>query len=135
MDSREQPIRELYGACAHRDWEAVALLLAGDIRWHELGGEDDSGDYHGRDAVIELLRRLSGAAAATFRLEPEAFLHCADHSALLIGGEIAVYRLEHETIAELWSHVAGYEPEAFSALSGLSAHERRYASTACTRRL
>jgi ketosteroid isomerase-like protein len=47
MDPKERVIRELYKARARRDWDAVRLLFADEIGWHEPGEVDHSGDYRG----------------------------------------------------------------------------------------
>ncbi len=121
-------MRELYDARARGDWAAVGSLLADDIVWHEPGDEDYSGDHSGRDAVITLLRQLAAVTEGTFTLRPEAFLHAAEHSAVLVrwsasrgehsveGNEIAVYRFRDGSIAEAWFHPDGYDAEALSAV-------------------
>jgi ketosteroid isomerase-like protein len=128
MDGKERAIRDLYEARARRDWDAVRALLADDIVWHEPGEEDYSGDYRGRDDVIELLERLVAVTEGTFQLVPESFLNAADHSAVLVrwwaeregrrseGNEIAVYRFRNGEIAEVWFHPDGYDEQALSAV-------------------
>lgn len=128
MDAKEQAIRDLYDARARRDWEGVSRLLVDDVVWHAPGEEDFSGDHRGRDGVLAHLQKLIEVTRDTFQLAPEAFLHSAEHSAVLVrwsaeregrrveGSEIAVYRFDDERIAEVWFHPDGYDPEAFSAV-------------------
>jgi hypothetical protein len=128
VDSKERAIRALYEARARRDWGAVRALFAEEVGWHEPGEEDHSGDYRGRDEVVELLEKLVTVTEGTFQLVPQAFLNSTEHSAVLVrwwaerdgrraeGNEIAVYRLRDGLIAEVWFYVDGYEPEAFSAV-------------------
>jgi ketosteroid isomerase-like protein len=128
MEAKERAIRDLYAARARRDWDAVRALFAEEIGWHEPGEEDHSGDYRGRDKVVALLERLVAVTDGTFRLEPQAFLNSAEHSAVLVrwwaerdgvrseGNEIAVYRFAADRIADVWFYVDGYEPNAFSAV-------------------
>jgi uncharacterized protein len=128
VDANERVIRDLYDARARRDWDAVRALVADDVTWHEPGDEDYSGDYRGRDAVVELLKKLLAVTGGTFELVPEAFLNSVEHSAVLVrwwaeregrrseGNEIAVYRFRDRQIAEAWFHPDGYDPEALSAV-------------------
>ena len=58
-------IRDLYGARARRDWEAVGALLADKVGWHEPGEEDHSGDFRGRDEVVALLQKLAEVTEGT----------------------------------------------------------------------
>jgi uncharacterized protein len=127
---KEQAIRELYEARARRDWDAVGALLAENVVWHEPGEEDYSGDFRGREEVVELLRQLLAVTEGTFQLVPEAFVSSVDHTAVLVrwwaerhgrraeGTEIAVYRFQGGEIAEVWFHPDGYEREALSAVFG-----------------
>lgn len=128
MDTNERAIRELYDARARRDWDTVRSLLADEVGWHEPGEEDHSGDYRGREEVVELLQKLVAVTEGTFQLEPEAFLNLAEHSAVLVrwwaerqgrrsdGYEIAVYRCRAGRIAQVWFYNEPSEAEAFSAV-------------------
>jgi uncharacterized protein len=128
VDTNERAIRELYDARARRDWDAVRSLLADEVGWHEPGEEDHSGDYRGREEVVELLQKLVAVTEGTFQLEPEAFLNLAEHSAVLVrwwaerqgrrsdGYEIAVYRFHAGRIAQVWFYNEPSEAEAFSAV-------------------
>jgi ketosteroid isomerase-like protein len=128
VNANERVIRNLYDARARRDWDAVRVLFADEIVWHEPGEEDYSGDHRGREAVVGLLEKLVAVTGGTFELVPEAFLNSAQHSAVLVrwwaerdgrrsdGNEIAVYRLHDRRIAEAWFHPDGYDAEALSAV-------------------
>jgi ketosteroid isomerase-like protein len=128
VDAKEQTIREFYDARARRDWEAVGVLLADEVGYHEPGDEDHSGDFRGRDDVVELLKKLVEVTEGTFQLEPTGFLHLEDHSAVLVrwcaarqgrrseGRELAVFRLEHDKIAEVWFYNEPTEASDFSAV-------------------
>lgn len=122
----ESVVRELYEARARWDLEAVRPLLAEDIRWHEPGGEDYSGDHRGREAVIALLARLRQVTGGTFTLEPTGFLVTAEHvvakirwsarrgAAYAAGNEIAVYLIRAGRVAEAWFYLDGHDPEALT---------------------
>jgi uncharacterized protein len=128
VDENERVIRELYDARARRDWNAVRRLLADEIVWHEPGQEDYSGDYRGREDVVDLLEKLVAVTEGTFQLVPEAFLNSVEHSAVLVrwwaerqgrrseGNELAVYRLRDGEVAEAWFYPDGYEEEALSTV-------------------
>lgn len=130
MDPKERAIRDLYDARARRDWDAIPVLFAGEIAWHEPGEQDHSGEYRGPDKVVELFSKLVAVTGGSFQLVPEAFLNSIDHSAALIhwwaerggtrseGKEIAVYRFRDGRIAEVWFHMDAYDQAAFSAVFG-----------------
>ena len=129
MDTKEQTIREFYGARARRDWDGVGSLLADEVGWHEPGDEvGHAGDFRGREQVVALLQKLVIVTEGTFQLEPEGFLNLREHSAVLVrwwaerhgrrseGHEIAVYRLRDGKIAEVWFYNEPSDAEAFSAV-------------------
>ncbi|PWU18953.1 MAG: hypothetical protein C5B48_14220 [Candidatus Rokuibacteriota bacterium] len=128
MDLKEQAIREMYEARARRDWDAVGALFADEVAWHEPGEEAHSGDFRGRAEVVALLQQLVAVTDGTFQLEPEAFLNLDRHSAVIVrwwaerrgqrseGREIAVYRLDHGRVAEVWFFNEPSRQEAFSAV-------------------
>ena len=127
MDPRERAIRELYDARARGDLESVGALLADDVGWHEPGSEDYSGEYRGREAVLDLLAKLD-QVTDRFELRPEGVLCAAEHAAALIrwsaargsrtveGNEIAVFRFADGMIAEVWFWPDGFDPEALTAV-------------------
>jgi ketosteroid isomerase-like protein len=128
VDAKERVIRDLYGARARRDWEAVGALLADKVGWHEPGEEDHSGDFRGRDEVVALLQKLAEVTEGTFQLEPEEFLNLREHSAVRVkwwaersgmrsdGYEIAVYRVDDGKIAQVWFYNEPSDAEPFSAV-------------------
>lgn len=126
MDEKERLIREFYAARARRDWAAARGLLADDVVWHESGSEDYSGDHHGREHVVGLLRRLVEVTGGTFTLEPARFIVTAEHAATnarwsaergstrVEGNDLAVFRIAEGRIAEAWFFPDGYDPRALS---------------------
>jgi ketosteroid isomerase-like protein len=135
LNANEQRIRDFYAARARRDWDAVAGLLADDVRWYEAGAEDYSGSHLGRDAVVALLRRLVEVTGGTFALEPLDFVVTADHVATNVrwhaerestrveGNDLAVFRLADGKIAQAWFFPDGYDPEALSTVFALREHD------------
>ena len=60
-----QLLRRLYDAYARRDKDAICELIAEDCTWHIPGRGPYSGDYQGRDAIIELFRSLMRLSKGT----------------------------------------------------------------------
>lgn len=125
MDANLQVVRDLYAARERRDWEAVRALLAEEVAWRELTGDQDySGEHHGRETVARLLEKLVAATGGTFTLEPEATISTADHAAAAVrwhaerggtradGNELAVFRVAGRQIAEAWFFADENDPRA-----------------------
>lgn len=128
MDTKQRTIREFYDARTRRDWDAVGALLADHVGYHEPGEEDHSGDFKGRDEVVALLARLVDVTEGTFQLDPDAFsqprsplggrrelVRRARRSSVR-GREAAIFRIEHNKIAEVWFYNEPADPDAFSAV-------------------
>src|SRR2546427_12625410 len=63
-------VREALAACNRGDVEAMRPFLAPDIVWH-VGGDDPlSGDYRGRDAVLESVANVMDLTRGTLKAEP-----------------------------------------------------------------
>ena len=119
MDPKERAIREFYDARTGRDWDAVGALFADHVGYHE----HHSGDFKGRDEVVALLARLVDVTDGTFQVDPDAFLNLDHHSAVVVnwsaerdgrrseGREIAIFRIEHNKIAEVWFYNEPADPE------------------------
>lgn len=67
-------IREALDAYAQRDFDRMERFLAGDIVWHVGGNHRFSGDYQGRDAVLEYFRNVQDATGGTLSLEVDEVL-------------------------------------------------------------
>jgi uncharacterized protein len=59
-------VRRLFGAFGH-DPMAVSAALARDVVWRVPGHTVMSGEYHGRRAVVEFLRRTGEETGGTYR--------------------------------------------------------------------
>jgi ketosteroid isomerase-like protein len=57
-------------AYAARDAEAIKETLAADAVWHVGGTHQFSGDYRGRDAILEYFDRVNAETTGTLRLDP-----------------------------------------------------------------
>jgi uncharacterized protein len=62
-------VREALEAYDRSDFEALRSFLADDIVWHVGGRHPLSGDYRGRDAVIEYCTSAQAAAGGSLRGE------------------------------------------------------------------
>jgi ketosteroid isomerase-like protein len=63
-------VRRGFEAFAAGDLSAVAELVAPDCIWRIRGASALAGEYHGRDAILALLRRTAELSGATYRVEP-----------------------------------------------------------------
>lgn len=61
-------------AYASRDPDRMGALLAEDAVWHVGGTHRFSGDYRGREAILDYFRRVDAETAGTMRLEPVELL-------------------------------------------------------------
>ena len=130
-------VRRLYAARAAGDFEEVGRLLADDVVWHEPGRFDYSGDHAGKEAVLELLRRLSTATEGTFTLAPGDVLTTREYAVTIVhwsaerdgmraeGDEVAVYRLRDGRVAEAWFFPEITDAAEHDAVFALSSEEAR----------
>ena len=110
-------IRRLYDARDRDDHDAVRSLLSGDVVWHEpdVGGEH-TGDLHGPDAVLAMIRDARGRTGGTFSLRPREIVANGEHAVALVdwsaerdgevleGKEVAVYRVRAGKVVEVHFH-------------------------------
>src|SRR5205823_1055259 len=75
--------RRGYEAFAKGDLATLSEVIAGDVTWHVQGAGPLSGDYHGRDEVFDLFRRLAEETAGTFRLDIHDVLANDEHAVAL----------------------------------------------------
>ncbi|GAA0656724.1 nuclear transport factor 2 family protein [Streptomyces thermocarboxydovorans] len=62
-------VRKGYGAFIEGDLDALRDLLSSDATHHVPGTGIISGDYKGRDAILDMYRRLGEETGGTFRVE------------------------------------------------------------------
>ena len=106
-------VRELYDARARDDLEAVASMLSVDVVWHEPDvGSDHTGDLHGPEAVLGMIREAQNLTGGTFRLTPREIVANGEHAVAMIdwtaerggkkleGKEVAVYRIRDSEVTE-----------------------------------
>ena len=110
-------IRRLYEARDRNDEEAVRSMLSEGVVWHEpdVGGEH-TGDLHGPDAVLAMIRDARHRTGGTFRLIPREVVANGEHAVALVdwsatregepleGKEVAVYRVRDGEVVEASFH-------------------------------
>ncbi len=106
--------RAAWEAVSKSDVDAVERLCSEDLVWHASGRGSRSGDYRGRDAVIEYLAAI-GDAAERFDSRLDRVLADDDLVAVLfhVSGRrgareldtdfILLFRVQDERIAEVWA--------------------------------
>ena len=116
--SNTKLVRKLYEARGRDDLETVRSVLADDIVWHEPDLDNPhTGDLHGPDAVLAMIREAQRITDGTFRLVPREVMDHGEHAIALIdwaaerdgekieGKEVAVYRVHNGEIVEASFHL------------------------------
>ncbi len=111
-------VRDLYAARAQGELETVRAMLADNIVWHEPDQDNPhTGDLHGPDAVLGMIREAQRITHGTLRLVPRQVLAHGEHAIALIDWsaerdgerierkEVAVYRVRDDKIAEVSFHL------------------------------
>ena len=117
-NTNSQIVRDLYEARARDDLEAVRAMLAEDVVWHEPDLDNPhTGDLHGPDAVLGMIREAQKITDGTFRLVPRKVVAHGGHAVALVdwsaelggeeieGKEVAVYRVRDSKIIEVSFHL------------------------------
>lgn len=110
-------VRGLYEARARDDFDAIRSILADEVVWHEPDlGTEHTGDLHGADAVLEMIREAGSLTDGTFALTPREIAANGEHAVAMIdwsatregkrleGKEVAVYRIRGGRIVEVSFH-------------------------------
>lgn len=74
MHENASRLEHFLDAWARHDAGAVGGALAADVVWHVGGTHAMSGDYRGRQAVVEYFERVAAETAGTLALHPIEFL-------------------------------------------------------------
>jgi uncharacterized protein len=123
---RLQGFLDAYGA---NDRDAVGASLAEDAVWHVGGTHRFSGNYRGRDAILEYFDRVGSETGGTLRLEPIELMANQNRGAafLRVTGERGGKRLDvtmaeafqfdgEGRIREFWAHAT--DQDAIDAFWG-----------------
>jgi ketosteroid isomerase-like protein len=114
MHPNERLLRREYDARAQRDDASLATLLTEAVVWHVPGRSAISGEYRGKDEVMEYVRRRRDLAADTFELTLHDVLANDEHGLVIASGRAkrrgkavewrahGLYRFEDGKIAECW---------------------------------
>lgn len=76
-------VRRGYEAFASGDFETLGDLMDSEVVWHEPGRSPLGGDYHGREGVLELLRKFGELSGGTFSFDLVDVLTTADRAVAL----------------------------------------------------
>lgn len=111
---RLQRFLDAYGA---NDRDAVGASLTEDAVWHVGGTHRFSGNYRGRDAILDYFARVGSETGGTLRLEPIELMANDDRGAafLRVTGDRQERRLDvtmaeafqfdgEGRIREFWAH-------------------------------
>jgi hypothetical protein len=66
------------------DREEMERFLAPDIVWHVGGDHRLSGDYRGRDAVLDYYETIRSETGGTLQLEPVSIMADDEHAAIFM---------------------------------------------------
>lgn len=114
MHPNERLLRQEYEARAGRDDTSLADLFADDIVWHVPGRSTISGDYRGKEQVMEYVRLRRELGAGTFEIDVQDVLANDQYGLVIARGTAArkgkiwewrahgLYRFRDGLIAECW---------------------------------
>ncbi len=80
----EEMLRKGIDAFGKGDLDTVQSLFADDIVWHVGGNNQLSGDYKGKQEVMEWLGKNAELSGGTLRVEPHDVLGNDEHAVALI---------------------------------------------------
>ena len=111
---RLQAFLDAYGAM---DRDLVGEALAPEAVWHVGGTHPFSGDYRGRDAILDYFERTAAETAQSLRLEPVELMADGGHGAAFLRVTAArgekrldvtmaeAFRFDEDgRITEFWAH-------------------------------
>ena len=81
--SNRDLVRQAFDAFGRGDLEWMGGHLSDGVTWHVAGHNRFSGDYQGRDTVLELFGRAREATEATLRFDPNDVVADAHHAVAL----------------------------------------------------
>lgn len=88
MNTAEHPgvarAREYLASYAARDMDAVREFFTDDVVWHVAGNHPLSGDYRGKESLLEYFKRVDDITGATVELEVEDILASDRHLAMFM---------------------------------------------------
>lgn len=113
----EELTRKGYEAFDSGDMETLQQLLAEDVSWYVPGNNTISGEYHGRDEVLQLFAQIGQETGGNFRFEIHDVLANDQHSVALVKAhgerngvsvdgttQVHVSHIEDGQIVSFWNH-------------------------------
>ena len=110
-------VREFYESRARDDFDAIRSILAEDVVWREPDvGAEHTGDLHGAETVLDMIREAQSLTGGTFILTPREIVANGEHAVAMIdwsatrgckrleGKEVAVYRIREGRITKASFH-------------------------------
>ena len=76
--------REYLATYAARDMVALRDFFTDDVVWHVAGKHPLSGDYRGKDSLVEYFERVDAFTDGTIAMEVEAILASERHVAMFM---------------------------------------------------
>jgi ketosteroid isomerase-like protein len=114
MHPNERMLRQEYEARARRDDQSLRDVFSDEIIWHVPGRSAISGEYRGKDQVMEYVRRRRELADDTFEITVDDVLANDRHGLVIASGKATrrgkvfewrahgLYRFEGGRITECW---------------------------------
>jgi uncharacterized protein len=116
MDHRNEDVaQDFLDAYGRRDFQALEKLLTDDVVWHVGGSHPLSGDYQGKQAVLDYFAKVQGLTSQTLTLDPIEILAGGSFGAIFLrvraerpGKDLDVtmaeaFRAEEGQLAEFWA--------------------------------
>ena len=104
-----------YEAFANGDMATVSDLLADDIKWHSGGNNILTGDYEGKEAVLNYFGMLMQETGGSFKNDIHDMLANDEHGVALVtasatrggksleGNVVHVFHMRNGKMTEFWS--------------------------------
>jgi ketosteroid isomerase-like protein len=107
--------RRFIDAYGRRDYQTLEGLLTDDVLWHVGGNHPLSGDYRGRQAVLDYFAKVQSLTSQTLTLDPIEILASGSFGAIFLrvraereSRELDVtmaeaFRAQEGQLAEFWA--------------------------------
>jgi uncharacterized protein len=115
MDHPNDLAQRFIDAYGRRDYQTLESLLTDDVLWHVGGNHPLSGDYRGRQAVLDYFAKVQSLTSQTLTLDPIEILASGSFGAIFLrvraereGRDLDVtmaeaFRAQEGQLAEFWA--------------------------------
>jgi uncharacterized protein len=116
MDHRNDDLAQKFiDAYGRRDYQKLEGLLTDDVLWHVGGNHPLSGDYRGRQAVLDYFAKVQSLTSQTLTLDPIEILAGGSFGAIFLrvraeregrGLDVTMaeaFRAQEGQLAEFWA--------------------------------